>query len=199
MHLIGIGGPSGSGKTVLARAVAAQLDAPILSLDSYYRDLAHLEFEQRAHTNFDVPEALDHELLFEHLHALASGREAHIPIYDFSRHCRTPETERLCASAFGVIEGLWTLYWEDVRSVLGTRVYLDAADGVCFKRRLYRDVRERGRSPESVSEQYAATVRPMADRYIAPTREFAHLVLSGVESLDVLAGRVVAHALGSTK
>jgi uridine kinase len=199
MYLIGIGGPSGSGKTTLARAVAAQLEAPILSLDSYYRDLAHLEFDERARVNFDDPEALDHELLFEHLSALASGREAQIPIYDFSRHCRAPGTERLCASAFGVIEGLWTLYWEDVRSVLGTRVYLETADGVCFGRRLRRDVSERGRSPQSVSEQYAATVRPMADRYVAPTREFADLVLSGVESLEVLAARVVPHARGGAQ
>jgi uridine kinase len=184
---------------MLARAVAARLSAPILSLDSYYRDLAHLEPEQRTRMNFDIPDALDHDLLFEHLQALANGHEVRIPVYDFSRHCRAPGSERLCASKFGVIEGLWTLYWEDVRRVLGTRVYLDTEDGVCFERRLRRDVHERGRSPESVSEQYAATVRPMADRYIAPTREFADLVLSGVEQFEGLAERVVAHALGVAK
>ncbi|HVX65414.1 MAG TPA: uridine kinase [Bryobacteraceae bacterium] len=199
MHLIGIGGHSGSGKTTLARAVAARLNAPILSLDSYYRDLSHLAFEERVSTNFDVPDALDHELLFEHLRSLAAGCEAEIPIYDFSRHCRAEGTERLCAGAFGIIEGLWTLYWEDVRSVLGTRVYLEAADGVCFGRRMRRDVSERGRSPESVTAQYTATVRPMADRYITPTREFADLVLSGIESLDTLAGRVAAHALANAE
>lgn len=199
MHLIGIGGPSGSGKTALARAVAARLGAPILSLDSYYRDLSHLEFEERARRNFDVPGALDHALLFEHLHALAEGACAEIPVYDFGTHCRRETTERLRAGGFGVVEGLWALYWEDVRSVLGTRVYVHTEDALCFERRLRRDTRERGRSPQSVSEQYAATVRPMADLYVLPTRQFADLVVSGAEALDDAAERVVAHALRASK
>ena len=161
----------------LARAVAARLGAPILSLDSYYRDLPHLDFEERARTNFDVPDALDHELLSGHLRALAAGAGAEVPIYDFATHRRRETTESLCAGDFGVVEGLWTL----------------------FERRLLRDTCERGRSNQSVCEQYAATVRPMADLYVLPTRHFADLVLSGTDPLDRLAERVAAHALQASR
>jgi uridine kinase len=199
MDLIGIAGPSCSGKTALARAVAKRLNAPILPIDAYYRDLAHLPFEQRARTNFDVPEAIDHELLSEHLHTLVAGGDVNIPIYDFSRHCRAPGTTRLRASSFGVVEGLWTLYWEEVRNALTTRVYMATKDPVCLERRLRRDVRERGRTPESISEQYAATVRPMAALFVVPTREYADLVLSGVDPLETLTARVVEHALAAAR
>ena len=183
MYLIGIAGPSGSGKTELARALALLLEAPILSLDSYYRDLSHLPLDERARQNFDVPDMLDHELLLGHLRTLAAGGEIDIPLYDFARHARTPGTERLRAGAFGVVEGLWTLYWEDIRRLLGTKVYIAAPDELCLDRRMERDVRERGRSPESVIEQYNTTVRPMAEQYILPEREFADVVVSGTDAI----------------
>lgn len=193
MCLIGIAGPSGSGKTELARAVAHALGAPILALDSYYRELGGVPFEERARMNFDEPGALDHELLFEHLLALQAGRAIDVPVYDFTLHTRAGRTERLRPGKFAVVEGLWTLYWEPIRSVLGTKVYVDAPDAVCFERRLARDVRERGRSPESVARQYAATVRPMAERYILPGRELADLVVSGVAPLAESSASVLAH------
>jgi uridine kinase len=181
VRLIGIAGPSGSGKTELARALAAALDAPIVALDSYYHDLAGLPFEERARTNFDVPGALDHSLLLEHLAALAAGEAVQAPVYDFTRHLRTGRTETVRAARFGVIEGLWALYWEDIRRLLALKVYVDAPDPVCFERRLARDLRERGRSAESVAAQYASTTRPMALRYVLPSQRFADLVVSGVE------------------
>jgi uridine kinase len=193
MFLIGICGPSGSGKTELARAVARAFEAPILALDSYYRDLAHLPFEERARVNFDDPASLDHELLFAHLRALAAGCEVEVPVYDFTQHERRGETERLRATEFGVLEGLWTLYWEDIRRVLGTKVYIEAPDAICFDRRMARDLRERGRSRESVVEQYTCTVRPMAERYILPTREFADVVVSGTDLIAASAQRVIEH------
>ncbi len=193
MYLIGIGGPSGSGKTELARVVARALDCPILPLDSYYRDLAHLPFDERVRVNFDEPASLDHELLFAHLRALAAGREIELPVYDFTRHARRGQTERLRAGEFGVIEGLWTLYWEHIRGVLGTKVYIEAPDTICLERRMARDMRERGRSRESVLEQYTRTVRPMAERYILPTREFADIVVSGTDPIAASAERVIEH------
>jgi uridine kinase len=184
MHLIGIAGPSGSGKTELARALAVALGAPIVSLDSYYRDLGRPPFEERARTNFDLPDAIEIELLLAHLGSLAGGGEAEIPVYDFTRHLRTDRTETVRAGQFGVLEGLWTLYWEDLRRLLRTKVYVDTADRVCFERRLARDIGERGRSAESVAARYAAMTRPMARRYVLPERRFADLVVSGVQPIE---------------
>jgi uridine kinase len=195
MYLIGIAGPSGSGKTELARALAGSLGAPILSLDSYYRDMAHLPLEERARMNFDAPEAMEHELLFAHLRTLAAGGAVEVPVYDFTCHSRTERTETLGAGQFGVLEGLWTLYWEDIRRLLGIKVYVDTPDPVCFERRLARDLRERGRSAESVAAQYAATTQPMARRYVLPSREFADVVVSGVEPVERSMAALRAEAL----
>jgi uridine kinase len=196
MHLIGIAGPSGSGKTELARALAAKLDAPVISLDSYYRDMEHLSLDQRARSNFDVPDAIEDSLLLAHLRALAGGAAAEVPLYDFARHTRTGRVQNVGPGRFALIEGLWTLYWEDVRRLLATKVYVDTPDEVCFGRRMARDLRERGRSAESVAAQYAATVRPMACRYILPTQRFADIVVSGVEPIEksVEAVRALLHA-----
>jgi len=195
MLLIGIAGPSGSGKTELARGLAASLGAPILSLDSYYPDMAHLAPEERARANFDVPEMIEHELLLAHLRALAGGGAVEIPVYDFASNTRTDRTETVSAGEFGVLEGLWALHWEDIRRLLAIRVYVDTPDQVCFERRLARDLRERGRSAESVAAQYAAVTRPMAERYVQPLREFADVVVSGIEPIERSVAALKAQAL----
>jgi len=192
-YLIALGGLSGSGKTEIARRVASTLDAPILSLDSYYRDAAHLPFDQRVRINFDDPRSIEHELLLRQLAALAEGEAIAVPVYDFSRYVREDRTERLLAGRFAVVEGLFALYWEDVRRLAGTRVFVDAPDELCFARRIDRDVRERGRRLESVIEQYASTVKPMAELYVRPTREFADVVVSGCDPVELSAQRVLEH------
>ncbi len=179
--LIGIAGPSCAGKSELAGRLASVLGAPILPLDCYYRDLSHLSPEQRAAVNFDVPEALDEELLARDVALLASGASVERPLYDFTRHVRLPQREPLRPGRFLIIEGLFALYWEAVRERLSLKLFVDAPDAVCFQRRLERDVRERGRTPESVRRQYEQSVRPMAERYILPTRRFADLVLAGTD------------------
>jgi uridine kinase len=193
MHLIGIAGPSGSGKTELAQALARLLTAPVVALDSYYRSLAQLSFEERERTNFDVPDALEHGLLVEHLSGLTAGRAVEVPVYDFTRHLRSGRTTRVESGEFVILEGLWALYWEDLRRLLGTKVYVETADDICFKRRLERDLRERGRSRESVLAQYTSTVHPMAVRHIVPTRRFADVVVSGVEPIEQSVEKVRAH------
>lgn len=195
--LIGIAGPSGAGKTTLAERVARDLGAPILSLDCYYRDLPGLAFEERARLNFDEPAALDSGLLVGHLERLASGADIEVPVYDFSRHLRAPRTTTLRAADFAVVEGLFALYWSEVRALLGTAVFVSAEDGLCFERRLERDIRERGRTPESVAGQYRATVRPMAERHVLPTRAFADVVVSGAALLDLSAAAVLSHVRGA--
>lgn len=192
-YLIGIAGPSGAGKTTLAQRLARELQAPILSLDAYYRSLDALPPAERERVNFDHPSALDHALLIEQLTALAAGRTIQVPVYDFATHTRTGETVPLAAPGFAIVEGLFALYWEEVRAQLATRVFVEAGDAVCFTRRLERDTRERGRSVESVQLQYRETVRPMAERYVLPTRAFADVVVGGTEALEDCAAAVLAH------
>ncbi len=192
-YLIGIAGPSGAGKTTLAQRLARELQAPILALDYYYRGLDAMPLAERARVNFDHPAALDRGLLLEQLAALAAGAAIRVPVYDFARHTRTSETVPLRAAGFTIVEGLFALHWEDVRALLGTRVFIEADDAVCFARRLERDTRERGRSAESVREQYVQTVRAMAERYVLPARVFADVVVSGTEPLEDCAAAVLAH------
>ena len=195
-YLIAIAGPSGSGKSALAGRLASTLDAPILSLDSYYRDAAHLPFAERVRINFDDPGSLEHELLAQQLAALIEGDEIAVPVYDFAGYVREARTERLRASRFVLVEGLFALYWDDVRRLAPTKVFVDAADEICLARRMERDIRERGRTVESVIEQYAGTVRPMAELYVRPTRAFADVVVSGYEPLDLSLQMVLAHIAG---
>ncbi len=183
-YLVGIAGPSCSGKSEVSRRVAEVLGAPVLSLDSYYRDMTHLTLEQRGAVNWDAPEAIDSELMIRQIRELADGRPIRKPIYDFSRHSPSEECEYIEPAEFVVVEGLFALHWPQIRELLDTRIFISADHEVCFERRLYRDVRERGRTPESVEKQYRDTVRPMCDKYIMPTLVHAHIVLYGVAPLE---------------
>jgi len=191
-HIIGIAGPSSSGKTEIARQICRLLPgASIVSLDSYYRDLQDMPFEKRKKVNFDHPDSLEWELLHQHLQAMADGRAFDLPVYSFSQHARTPETVRIEPGEFLVVEGLFVLYWPELRSVLDTKVYVQTGLDVCFQRRLARDVAERGRTPESVREQYEETVRPNAERFICPTAQYADLVVSGEQPVAVSTSAVL--------
>lgn len=184
-RLIGIAGPSCAGKTELARWLAARLPAPVLNLDHYYIDLAHLPLQERARTNFDEPASVDHNAIFAHAAALLRGEPVRAPRYDFATHARAPGEEVITPAGLVVLEGLFALYWEKLRARYWLKLFVDAPDALCLARRLERDVRERGRSRESVVAQFAATVKPGADRFIRPTSAFADLVLSGEEELGV--------------
>lgn len=192
-YLIGIAGPSGAGKSYLARHLAQRLNAPVLALDHYYRDLSHLSLQERARSNFDEPAALEHELLIAQVADLHAGLAIRVPTYDFSIHTRTGVTHGFDPAPFVIIEGLFTLYWPELRRLLATGVYVEMADDICLHRRQERDVRERGRTPESVVEQYRTTVAPMAERYVRPTRVHADVVLSGDTPINVGLARVLDH------
>jgi uridine kinase len=191
-HIIAIGGPSCAGKTELAKRLARSLFATILPMDAYYRDLAFLPLESRCKFNFDIPDSIDHTLLLEHLTALAAGRAIQRPVYDFTVHTRSALSETVIPGPFLVVEGLFALHWEDLRPLLTTKVYVDAPDDVCLARRQVRDVLERGRTAESVHQQYVETVRPMADLYVLPTRRFADVVVSGQVPLEQSTAEVLA-------
>jgi uridine kinase len=127
------------------------------------------------------------------LAALIEGAEIAVPVYDFVAYVRESRTHKLLASQFVLVEGLFALYWDDVRRLARTKVFVEAADEICLARRLERDIRERGRTVETVIEQYAATVRPMADLYLRPTRAFADVTVSGCEPLDLSLQMVLKH------
>lgn len=192
-YVIGIAGPSGAGKSYLSKHLGEELDATFLHLDSYYSDLAHLSLVQRAHQNFDSPESLDSELLIEHVKELAKGNAIEKPLYDFTIHSRKQETERVKPRRFIIIEGLFALYWEEIRKLSRTKVYVDLGEEICLERRIERDIRERGRTRESVLEQYETTVLPMAKLYVYPTRAFADIVVTGNDNIQYEVETVLEH------
>ncbi len=183
--VIGIAGCSGSGKTTLAEELARELEGTHFHLDHYYRDLAHMPPAQRAEQNFDDPEQLEHTLLIAHVRELKLGGTVDRPRYDFATHTRVPAcTDRVSEPHVLLIDGIFALHYPALRALLDLAIYVDTPDAICYARRLARDVRERGRSPESVAAHYAATVRPMAERYVRPSAEHADLVVDGTISLD---------------
>lgn len=183
-HIIGIAGPSSSGKTELSRQVARRLPGTaVVSLDSYYRGMEEIPLEERKKVNFDHPDSLDWELLHEHLQAIARGRAFEEPVYSFADYARTAETRRIEAGEFLIVEGLFVFYWPELRRMLDTKIYVQTDPGVCFERRMRRDVAERGRTPESVRDQYERTVRPGAEWFVFPTMKYADLIVSGEEPL----------------
>ena len=192
-YLIGIAGTSGAGKTYLATHLASTLHASVLALDRYHRDLSHLPMEQRTGVNFDAPDALDRELLVEQIASLSNGETVGLPVYDFATHTRTSRTEVWRPAEVVIIEGLFTLHWPSLRDLLGTKVFVELSDEVCLTRRQVRDVRERGRTPESVVEQYTTTVAPMALRYVCPTIVYADIVVSGADPIGDSVSRILEH------
>ncbi len=192
-YIIGIAGPSCAGKTELARRVAAALSATTISLDAYYRELNHLMLAERARFNFDEPAALDHDLLIAQIDTLAAGSPIELPVYDFATHSRTARTEHIVPAEFIIIEGLFALYWRELRQLYGTKVFVEAPDATCLERRQLRDVRERGRTPESVLRQFSETVQPMAALHVRPTAAFADVLVSGLQPIGISAAAVLEH------
>ena len=191
--VVGIGGCSGSGKTLVARELARILSGTHFPLDHYYRDLSHLPSEQRGQQDFDDPGMLNPTSLTKHVAELAKGRPIDRPLYDFSTHTRVAgATERIKPGRVLVVDGIFALYYESLRPLYDLAIYVDTPDDVCFTRRLARDVNERGRTPDSIATQYAATVRPMAEKYVRPSARHAGLVLDGTAALDWLVEQVLA-------
>ena len=189
--LIGIAGPSCSGKTELARKVSAWLsNAHILSLDSYYHALDHLPLAERALTNFDHPQALDWPLIVRHIWELADGRTVDEPVYLFDKHTRAKQSRRVEPREYVIVEGLFTLHHPEVREALGARFFVSTPDEECYRRRLVRDISERGRTEACVRKQYEATVRPMAEAFVIPSSEHADICIAGDQPLEDALGIV---------
>ncbi len=178
--LIGIGGGTGSGKTSLAKNILREFgegEVVILEQDAYYKDLAHIPFEERAKRNFDHPDAIDFDLLGGHLRNLLNDESVAIPIYDFSTHTRQPETRTVEPHHAVVLEGIMVLTDEELRAMMAIKIYVETDSDVRFIRRLQRDIKERGRTVEDVIQQYESTVRPMHEQFVEPMKAHADLII----------------------
>jgi uridine kinase len=185
-RIIGIAGASGSGKTFFAQKLLSSLStsAAILSQDFYYRDQNHLSLEQRAEINYDHPDAIDFELMQEHLRQLKSGQPITHPLYDFTTHSRQKGSQTIAPAPIVLVDGILIYVVEGMRKLFDYKVYIDTPADVCFIRRLQRDVESRGRSVESVISQYLDSVRPMFLKYVQPSSQYADFITAGIGDMD---------------
>jgi uridine kinase len=178
--VIAVAGGTGSGKTTVANEILERVGAEHIAYiphDAYYRDLSHLPPRERDQVNFDHPDSLESGLLVEHLKELRAGRAVEIPEYDFTTHTRTQRTRRVEPAPVVLVEGILVFVEPELRQLFDVRLYVDTDADVRFIRRLRRDIEERGRSVESVCEQYLSTVRPMHMEFVEPSKRHANVII----------------------
>ncbi len=178
--IIGVAGGTASGKTTVAHRILDAVGADRLAYiehDAYYRDLSHLPLEVRKALNFDHPDALENELLIEHLHALQHGGTISMPVYDFSAYVRTDQLKEIAPKPVILVEGMLIFADKALRDMMDIKIYVDTADDLRFIRRLKRDVASRGRTVEHVIEQYLETVRPMHLEFVEPSKQWADVII----------------------
>ncbi len=178
--IIGVAGGSGSGKSTVVRRIMEALgdtDVTVLEHDRYYRDHPELRLEERAALNYDHPNALDTDLLVEHVRALKEGRAVELPVYDFALHARKPETTPMRPGAAIIVEGILIFTDKTLRSLMDVKVFVDTDADTRFIRRLERDIAERGRTAASVIDQYLNTVKPMHLEFVEPSKRYADLII----------------------
>ena len=180
--LIGIAGGSGSGKTTLTSELLNKYGKDkiaVIEQDSYYKDLSHLSLEERRTYNYDHPKAIDISLFQFQLSTLLKGRNINIPIYDFSNHVRLKNTKMIVPLPVIIVEGILVLYFQELLQLMVIKIYIDTPEDIRFKRRFDRDIKERGRTAESIRKQYISTVRPMHEEFVEPSKNSADIILLG--------------------
>ncbi len=197
--LIGIAGGSGSGKTLVAKRIFDELGSDkviIIQQDSYYKELGHLTLEERKKQNFDHPDAFDHQFLISQLKDLLAGRSIDQPVYDYTIHSRKNETRHIGEHVIIVLEGILILHDSELRKLMDIKVYVDTDDDVRLIRRIRRDVNERGRSLDSILDQYENSVRPMQLQFIEPTKRYADIIIPeggyNLVAIDLLKTKIQA-------
>ena len=178
--VIGVAGGSGSGKTTVMNAILERVGhnrVAVLPHDAYYRDLAHLALQERAQVNFDHPDAFDNALYLAHLDALVHGQPVAMPTYDFAAYVRLPEVVSVPPQPVVLLEGILIFADAQLRERMGIKIYVDAESDLRIIRRIQRDTRSRGRSVESVIEQYLNTVRPMHLEFVEPSKRYADIII----------------------
>jgi uridine kinase len=195
--IIGICGGTGSGKTTVANRILESVSASevaFIQQDSYYRNLKDLPLDYRQAVNFDHPDALDNELLINHIKKLKAGGSIELPVYDFKTHTRQNKTVLIEPKPIVIIEGI--LIFVDARLLeqMDIKVFVDTPDDIRFIRRLRRDIAERGRTVDSVIEQYLATVRPMHMQFVEPSKRYADVIIPegghNLVSIDLISGKI---------
>ena len=179
--IIGIAGGSASGKTSISRKLKEEFaevkSVLIIRQDDYYKDQSDKPMEERIKTNYDHPFAFDNDLLIEHIHQLVAGQPIEKPVYDFVNHTRSDVTEKCLPCDVLILEGLFVLEDEQLRNLLDIKIFVDTDADVRFIRRLLRDVKERGRSLDSVVTQYMNTVRVMHNSFVEPSKRYADIII----------------------
>ena len=195
--LIGIAGGTGSGKTSIANYLLKKFGSDqliVIEQDSYYKNNSALSIDERNQQNFDHPDAIDIELFNKQLVSLLGGKSVEIPIYDFSIHNRRNQRQFVKPCRIIVIEGILTLYFESLRKLMNIKVFVDTPDNIRFTRRLSRDVKERGRTIKSVTNQYEKTVKPMYNQFVKPSRDLADIIITdgfqNKEAIDALMSNI---------
>ena len=197
--IIGITGGTGSGKSTVTKEIynsVREEDIVIIQQDSYYKDQSHLNFEERIKTNYDHPFAFDNDLLVSHLKDLIAGKSIEMPIYDFERHNRKKETIKISPTKIIILEGILVLSEEVIRDLLDIKIFVDTDSDVRVIRRIVRDIEERGRTLESVINQYMETVRPAHLQFLEPTKRYADIIIPeggyNKVAIDLISSKVLS-------
>lgn len=195
--VVGIAGGTGSGKTTVAHKLAAAMPAgrcATIEHDAYYRDQSHLTFEERTRINYDHPSSLESTLLAEHLRELRAGRAVDVPIYDFATHCRRKDTRHVAPARVIIVEGILVFTEPTLRELFDIKIFVDTDADIRLIRRIRRDLEQRGRTFQSVRDQYYATVRPMHLEHVEPSKRWADLIVpeggDNKVALDVILGQL---------
>ncbi len=195
--VIGIAGGSGSGKTTVAQEILNRVGPEKIAYlphDAYYKDLSGLPPAQRAEVNFDHPNSLETELLAKHVQQLISGRTVHLPVYDFSTHSRTDRTIQIAPKRVIIVEGILIFAEPELRKLFDVKIFVDTDADLRLIRRLQRDISERGRTAETVIQQYMKTVRPMHLEFVEPSKKYADVIIPeggfNTAALDMVTARI---------
>ena len=197
--VIGIAGGTGSGKTTLMKNLITEFSSvvTVLSHDNYYKRHDELTYEERCKLNYDEPAALETDLMARHLDILRNGEAIDCPVYDFTVHNRSDETIRISPEKVIIVEGILIFENKELRDLMDVKIFVDTDADVRLCRRIKRDVRDRGRSLESVIEQYQTTVKPMHEQYVEPSKKFADIIVpeggKNLVALDMIMGRIRRH------
>lgn len=197
--IIGVTGGSGGGKTSVSRAILNSFPNARIAMiqhDSYYKDQSHISFEERVKTNYDHPLAFDTDFMIQQLKELLAGRPVDIPIYDYKEHTRSNRTFRQEPQDVIIVEGILVLEGERLRELMDIKLFVDTDDDIRIIRRIQRDMVERGRSLESIIEQYTSVVKPMYHQFIEPSKRYADIVIpegvSNVVAIDLINTKIAS-------